>query len=114
MKTPLPEWLYKPLTPTELYVLILLIRHPANAYTIASTIRINFRASATTTGIKRALTRLQHYGWVQTAEHIVPSGRNEHYYQLTPFGRSQLITELNRLEPILMEARDYLHLTASS
>jgi DNA-binding PadR family transcriptional regulator len=103
-----PDWLFHPLTLTELYTLIILARHSGGAYYIAQFINENFQTTATTSGIKAALKRLEQHGLIKSDPYIIRSGRNEKLYRLTDWGVDQLTFELNRLEPILLLGRDHL------
>jgi DNA-binding PadR family transcriptional regulator len=103
MHKDLPDWLFRPLTRTELYTLIILANSHNYAYNIAQSITQNLDASLhpSRQGITRALRRMAVTGWIAPYPHMHQTGRHERAYALTDFGEAQLSAELNRLNFIL-------------
>jgi DNA-binding PadR family transcriptional regulator len=110
----LPEWLFKPLTPLELYALIALAKWHNYPYGIAQAIAQDLDHSVQTTpqGVTRALKRMAKKGWVTPYPHMQTTGRRERAYELTEFGAQQLEHEINRLTLILQVGRDRLAIRA--
>lgn len=105
-----PSWLFQPLTPIELYILIVLAQHLAHPYYIASFVNQHFGLMTPTSpsSITRALARMDKHGWVKKGHYAQSSRRNEQAYELTDYGQVQLQAELDRIGPILLLAQDYL------
>lgn len=101
-----PDWLFRPLTPLELYILIALAECHNYAYCLAQTIPESLDASIRVTplGVSRALHRMAKTGWIAPYPYMRQSGRRERAYAITDFGEAQLTAEHNRLTLILDQA----------
>lgn len=110
-----PAWLFTPLTPIELYVLIILAKHPNYAYDIATSITFDLDPSTRIMHhtIRKALVRMHARGWIAPYPHMDTSGRHEQPFILTDYGQAQLKAELTRLALILDTGRAYLARAAS-
>jgi DNA-binding PadR family transcriptional regulator len=105
---PPPDWLFEPLRPIELYVLIVLSKSHNYPYNIKQAIDQDLEFHTTVFGVRQALERMTKKGWVKPYPYMVQSGRHERAYQLTGFGEAQLSHEVNRIDLILEIACDRL------
>lgn len=110
--SPLPDWLFRPVTALELHIMVMLLNRANNGYGLALAINEQLRpiVPSTASGVRRALTRLEQHNLVSQTDRINTSGRQEHFYELTELGRAQAERELTHLGLLLDLADNYLTL----
>jgi|GEM_PF-4374596 DNA-binding PadR family transcriptional regulator len=102
-------WIIRPLTGIETGCLMSLALNNSNSYDIAYSINCDIYMKITTSpqSVTQALKRMAEIGMVSAVGEMTNRrvGRN---YCITPFGETQLETEIERLADIVVSGRDRL------